>query len=107
MPSDPWQRGDVIFHVAERTRWDAAAAAGEYTESTRGRSLAEEGFVHLSTREQVAGVLERFYAEVPDLVLLHVDESRLTSPLRWEGGFPHLYGPLPVDAVVAVEALGG
>ena len=95
----------MIFHVAERDRWAAALETGQYAESTRGRSLAEEGFIHLSTREQVAGVLDRFYVGVSDLVLLHVDETRLPSPLRWEGGFPHLYGPLPVDAVVAVEPL--
>ena len=101
--------GGVIFHIAEREAWDAAVAAGEYTVSTRGRSLAEQGFIHMSTRVQVDGVAGRFYAGVDDLVLLHVDESRLTAPLQYDAvpgtvdSFPHLYGPLNVDAVVAVE----
>jgi uncharacterized protein (DUF952 family) len=101
----------VIFHVAERTRWEASQAEGRYTASTIGRELADEGFIHLSTRDQVAGVLDRFYRGVPDLVLLHVDESRLQAPLVYERvgdapePFPHLYGPLDVDAVVAVEDL--
>ena len=101
--------GGVIFHIAERAAWEQAVRAGQYTVSTRGRSLAEEGFIHMSTESQVAGVAERFYADVPDLVLLHVDESRLTAPLQWDpvpgaaDPFPHLYGPLNADAVVEVE----
>jgi len=103
----------VIFHIAERTAWDAAVAAGEYTVSTLGRSLAEEGFIHMSTEAQVAGVAERFYAGVGDLVLLHIDESKLTSPLQYDevpgapDPFPHLYGPLNTDAVVRVEPFRG
>ena len=105
--------GAVIFHIAERTAWDAAVAAGEYTVSTLGRSLAEEGFIHMSTEAQVAGVAERFYAGVGDLVLLHIDESKLTSPLQYDevpgapDPFPHLYGPLNTDAVVRVEPFRG
>ena len=99
----------MIFHIAERSKWQAAVAAGEYTESTIGRTLAEEGFIHLSTASQVAGVAERFYKDVEDLVLLHIEESLLRSPLQWDvvGGspdpFPHLYGPLNLSAVVKVE----
>ena len=99
----------MIFHIAERTAWESAVDADEYTVSTLGRSLAEEGFIHMSTEAQVAGVAERFYAGVDDLVLLHIDETRLTAPLQWDdvpgapAPFPHLYGPLNVDAVVRVE----
>jgi glutathione S-transferase len=99
----------MIFHIAERAGWDAALATGEYTVSTLGRSLADEGFIHMSTDAQVPGVATRFYAGVRDLVLLHIDESRLTARLQYDAvpgapdPFPHLYGPLNVDAVVAVE----
>jgi uncharacterized protein (DUF952 family) len=101
----------VIFHIAQRERWQAALADGSYTASTLGRELADEGFIHMSTRAQVAGVLDRFYRDVPGLVLLHVDETRLTAPLVYEQvgaapePFPHLYGPLDVSAVVEVEPL--
>jgi uncharacterized protein (DUF952 family) len=101
----------VIFHIADRDRWLASQPEGRYTASTIDRELADEGFIHLSTRDQVAGVMQRFYADVPNLVLLHVDESRLTSAVVYEQmgdapePFPHLYGPLNTDAVVQVEPL--
>ena len=99
----------LLFHIAERSRWEGALEVGSYTASTLGRELADEGFIHLSTAEQVAGVAARFYRGVPDLLLLHIDEARLTSPLVHEQlhgapePFPHLYGALDVDAVVHVE----
>ena len=98
----------VIFHIADRDRWQRSLAAGEYTASTIGMELAEQGFIHLSTAEQVPGVVERFYQGVANLVLLHVDEDRLTAELVFEQldgapePFPHLYGPLNTDAVVEV-----
>ena len=75
--------------------------------------LEEEGFVHCSTPGQLAGVLGRYYADHDrDLVLLTIDPDRLASPLVWEVGdpvtgeeFPHVYGPLTPDAVVATRVL--
>jgi uncharacterized protein (DUF952 family) len=99
----------VIFHIADRDRWLSSLVDGRYTASTIGRELADEGFIHLSTGEQVAGVLDRFYRGVSNLVLLHIDENLLTSPLVYEQigdapeRFPHLYGSLNVDAVVDVD----
>jgi len=99
---------DVIFHIADRDRWQRSLAAGDYTASTIGMELADEGFIHLSTAEQVPSVAERFYRGVPNLVLLHVDERKLTAALvieQLDGApepFPHLYGPLNVDAVIDV-----
>lgn len=99
----------MIFHIAERHRWEQAVAGGSYTASTLGRELHEEGFIHCSTTEQVGGVAERFYRGVQNLVLLHIDEAQLTSPVRWEavggtgGLFPHVYGPIDPTAVVRVE----
>ena len=99
----------VIFHIAQRDRWLRSLADGEYTVSTIGLELADVGFIHFCTTAQAAGVAERFYCGVTDLVLLHVDESRLTAPLTYEhvgdvpDAFPHLYGALNVDAVVHVD----
>ncbi|SFF42442.1 Protein of unknown function [Mycobacterium sp. 455mf] len=68
-----------------------------------------QGFVHLSAPEQVHLPANRLYSGRGDLVLLHIDPAKLTDPVRWEPGvptdpeamlFPHLYGPLPVDAVM-------
>ncbi|MFJ3864259.1 DUF952 domain-containing protein [Streptomyces nigra] len=101
-----------ILHLTERSLWETARERGAYEISTRGRTLQEEGFIHCSTRAQlpkVAAFLYGTYDGPDDLVVLVVDPERLDVPLRYEavepGGeeFPHVYGPLPVGAVVDVE----
>jgi uncharacterized protein (DUF952 family) len=89
----------VFFHILSRDDWARAQAAGRYEPP----SLAEEGFIHFSTREQVVPTAERYYAGRDDLVLLVVDEGRVQPPVRYEPArgemFPHVYGPLNLDAV--------
>jgi uncharacterized protein (DUF952 family) len=99
----------ALLHLAERADWDKARLAGEYLVSTRGRTLAEEGFIHCSLPSQVRGVAELFYADLDDLVVLVIDSDRLTAPIRFEPPapgvdalFPHIYGPVPAGAVVEV-----
>jgi aldose 1-epimerase len=104
---------DPIHHLAEARNWQQAQQAGEYRQSTLGRTLEDEGFIHCSTPQQVAGVLSRYYAaHEGDLVLLTIDLARLTAPLRWDVAnpatgeqFPHIYGALNPDAVVATRVL--
>ncbi len=99
-----------ILHITERSLWEEARARGTYEISTRGRTLQEEGFIHCSTREQLPRTAAAFFADVPDLVVLVVDPARLDVPLKYEASepgaeeFPHVYGPIPVDAVVDVES---
>jgi uncharacterized protein (DUF952 family) len=97
----------VLVHLCGAEDWRCAQADGEL----RPESLASTGFVHLSTPEQVHLPANRLYAGRADLVLLRLDPALLTSPIRWEPGvatdpaamvFPHLYGPLPVEAVISV-----
>jgi uncharacterized protein (DUF952 family) len=103
----------TLLHIAERRHWESARDSGvSYTMSTLGRTLDEEGFVHCSSdMDQVDGVLGRFYAAVPrsDLVLLVIDVARLDAPVRQEPAgdevFPHVYGPIPVSAVIEVRSL--
>ena len=99
-----------IFHLATEGAWTSAVSAGNYTVSTLGLDLAEVGFIHCSQAEQVAAVHERFYRDVDQtLLLLTIDTDRLTS--RWQLDpvdgeplpFPHIYGPLNIDAVVSAE----
>ncbi len=105
------QRGDLpIFHAALPDDWAEAFQTGEYTMSTRGMTLAEVGFIHLSTREQVEGVANRFYADLDTLVLLTVDPLKVEPEIRWEPPapdldelFPHIYGPLAISAVVTTN----
>lgn len=88
-----------LYHLALDHDWDPAA--DEYRGSTIGRTLEEEGFVHCSTAEQVQATADRFYAGRSDVVLLTIDPTLVGAEIRVEGGFPHLYGPLPTSAVVA------
>jgi uncharacterized protein (DUF952 family) len=97
-----------ILHAAWPADWALALEAGRYDVSSRGVSLATEGFIHASTRSQVDGVLDRFYADVDSLVLLVLDIDALVaagSAVRWDDvpgaptPFPHIYGPVPTTVV--------
>ncbi len=102
----------LIFHVARVADWAAAKASGEYTTSTIGVSLEQEGFIHLSRDTQAGAVLRRYYADVTEpLILLTVDTNKLTSPWQFDDvpgapqSFPHIYGPLNPSAVVDATPL--
>jgi uncharacterized protein (DUF952 family)/ribosomal protein S18 acetylase RimI-like enzyme len=97
----------VLLHLTTPAEWRAALTVGAVVPP----SLAEVGFVHLSTPEQVHLPAQRLFAGRRDVVLLVVDPTRLPDPVRFEPGvpgdptglrFPHLFGPLPTTAVVAV-----
>jgi uncharacterized protein (DUF952 family) len=100
-----------IFHIAVRADWEAArAAGGPYEISTRGRTLRDEGFIHACrTLAQVGKVRRAFYVDLADLVLLVIDTGRLDAPVRDEPAdgdvFPHIYGPVPLTAVVDARPL--
>lgn len=100
--------GGLIFHVCRKDEWGAAKKAGRYQGSSPDKG---DGFIHFSTAEQIARSAVKHLAGQENLVLLAVDPARLGTRLRWEpsrdhgGLFPHLYGALPVDAVVAVHEL--
>ena len=97
----------MIYHVVRHEQWEAAKAEGIY----KAGSLEKEGFIHASTGRQVRGVVERYYKGESGLLILHIDESRLTSPLKYELSasvneeFPHIYGPLNIDAVIKAAPL--
>jgi uncharacterized protein (DUF952 family) len=97
-----------LLHFCPRAGWQAAQAAGRY----EGDTLATEGFIHCSTAEQVHLPANALMRGRTDLVLLEIDPDRLVAPLRWEPGdpadpasmrFPHVYGTIPIEAVVAVH----
>jgi uncharacterized protein (DUF952 family) len=98
--------GVLVYHVVPADEWADAASSGDaYRGSTRGRSLDDEGFIHCSFADQVATTAERVYGDRDDLAVLTVDTDRVDSEVRVENGYPHIYGPLPIDAVIAVERL--
>ena len=97
----------MIYHVVKHTDWQLAKQQGFYAPP----SLSAEGFIHTSKADQVAGVLNRYYKEEKELLLLHIDEHKLQSPFIFEFSgsvnqeFPHIYGRLNIDAVVKEETL--
>ncbi|MCP9796072.1 DUF952 domain-containing protein [Cyanobium sp. Lug-B] len=108
-PRRPWRSGQWIYHLALADDWREAKTRGVYERSTRGQSLQEVGFIHASGADQVEGTHGRFYADAGEVLLLTIDPRRLTAPLRWEPApesgesFPHIHGPLPLEAVLAAE----
>lgn len=96
-----------LFHLAQPGAWAAATQVGEY----RPASLDAEGFVHFSFADQVAGSANRHYSDAAELVVVEVDGDRLDVPVRLEDtygsgtAFPHVYGPIPTAAAVAVHPL--
>jgi len=88
-----------VVHICASDAWSAARASGTYTAD----SLATEGFIHFSRWDQLADTAARYYAGVPDLVVLVVEPGEL--PFRLENGFPHLYEELAVSSVAEVLTL--
>jgi uncharacterized protein (DUF952 family) len=88
-----------IYHLVLRSLWERDPA-----QPYRANSLETEGFIHCCFAEQVAGSANRFYAGASDLLVLTIDATRLSSPLREEAAasgklYPHIYGPINRDAV--------
>ncbi|MCX6534637.1 MAG: DUF952 domain-containing protein [Actinobacteria bacterium] len=103
----------VILHLAVRSDWETAKLTGEYIWSTRGVTVAHEGYTHCSFESQWRGVRDRFYADLCDdqLVLLEIDESLLSSKVMVERlgaapeAFPHIYGCVEISAVIGERDL--
>jgi len=97
----------IIYHITTAADWNNAKMKGLYDHS----SLKEEGFIHCSQESQIAGVLERYFAGQTDLVKLVIDTDKLTSKYVFDWSpstqdtFPHVYGPINIDAVIDVVPL--
>ena len=95
----------MLFHIISETDWASAQKAGEY----RPAGLESEGFIHLSKRDQVLRPANLLYQGRNDLSLLVIDTEAVAHEVVFEPGshgeteyFPHLYGPLNLDAVVDI-----
>ena len=106
--AEPSSVPERIHHLAVAAEWEAAVErGGPYERSTIETSLAEEGFIHCSLAEQVQGTADRYYWNRADVLLLTIDTAEVGSPVVVEdlfdrgAAFPHLYGPLPLAAVVS------
>jgi uncharacterized protein (DUF952 family) len=98
---------ELIYHITTQEKWASAQAGGQYEAET----LASEGYMHCSTEAQVAGVLDRYFKGQTGLVKLTIDRAKVERPLVFELAgsinevFPHIHGPLNLDAVVAVSEI--
>jgi len=96
-----------IYHIAPAAHIERAARAGQYVPD----AFATDGFIHCSRAHQVKRVADAYFAGQRNLVLLEIDPSKLTCPVVDEnltGGadlYPHIYGPLPMTAVISVREL--
>ena len=97
----------MIYHITTQEEIDNAAVTGTFS----APSLKTEGFIHTCEKEQIQGVIERYYAGKKGLFLLHIDETKLSAPLKYELApsvnemFPHIFGMINMDAIVREEEL--
>jgi uncharacterized protein (DUF952 family) len=97
----------TIFKIASESAWAEACRAGHFEGSAADR---RDGFIHLSTGEQLTGTAAKHFPGVKDLLLVAFDAATLGEALKWEpsrGGdlFPHLYGSLPTAAALWTRLL--
>ena len=92
----------VIFHITRSQQWEEAKQVQSY----RGDTLDSEGFIHCSTLSQTTRSANKFFVGQTGLVLLSIDSEKVESELKYElaagENYPHIYGPLNVDAVLKV-----
>ena len=93
----------LIIHIVPAAQWADAQQRGTY----EGDTLATEGFIHCSTPQQTLWVANGRFVGRTDLLLLCIDADRLSAELRYEESeinqqFPHIYGPLNLQAIVDV-----
>lgn len=91
------------MHICQREAWKRALTRGAYETDT----LHKDGFIHLSYPRQVVSVANYLYRGRRDLLLLCVDSDKVQAEIKEERlgttePFPHLYGPLNLEAVVRV-----
>src|SRR5262245_35792209 len=97
----------IIYRITPRTEWEEAKRKGVYESS----SLTDEGFIHCAQEQQLPAVMERYFEGQTDLVKMVIDTDKLTSKhvFEWSSSgqdtFPHVYGPINLEAVIKVVAL--
>lgn len=89
----------IILHITKQEQWQQAKQSGMY----RGDTLDTEGFIHCSTPQQIIRTANRFFENQKGLVLLCIAPDQVQAEIKYEGAdndlFPHIYGPLNIDAV--------
>lgn len=97
---------EFIYHLITNSEWEKISQNEYYSPE----SLDTEGFIHFSQKNQIPDVIERYYKNIQDLMILKIDINKLESKLLYEqvidhGIFPHLYGRLNLNAVIGVYSI--
>jgi len=98
---------NLIYHICKEKEWEIAIVCGVYLGSSQDH---EDGFIHFSTAEQIIGSAAKHRAGQTGLLLLTVEIKPIAAKLKWETSragdlFPHLYGTLPINAVLKTNNL--
>ncbi len=94
----------IIYHITPLNTWREALEFGSYSAD----SLEKDGFIHCCTKDQTDEILKTWFQGESDLVLLEIDQTLLSAEVKYEDShgsgelFPHIYGPLNLDAVMRV-----
>ncbi len=96
----------IIYHITDKKYFEEQIEAGQYFSP----SFKAEGFIHLSTKNQVENTLQRYYSGKRGLVILQVNPCSFGINLKYEMAsngemFPHIYGPIPKEAIMMVEEI--
>jgi uncharacterized protein (DUF952 family) len=102
----------TIVIISNESFWTESQKTGEYIQSTIGSTLDDVGFIHCTSPEQTIMIANRHFAQYENLILLMIDSGKVKPEVKFEaslsgrgGIYPHIYGPLNVDAVYNVVAL--
>lgn len=98
--SDPF-----IYLLSSQKEYQQALSTGSLIRD----SIEEEGFIHASPKSQLTRIANKYYTATEEPLILVVDKSKVTSPVKWEpatgGLYPHIYGPLNTDAIVEAQPI--
>lgn len=96
---------DTAYKILTRDQWQAFEAEGLFLGAPVDLT---DGYIHLSTAEQLEETIAKHFAGQTGLVVAEVDLTTLGETIKWEVSrkdqlFPHIYGPLPMSAITKVE----
>jgi uncharacterized protein (DUF952 family) len=96
----------LTYHLVPREEWLPTDVSQPYTPA----AFDADGFVHCTDGAvEVAATANRYYSAVTgDLLVLTIDLARVSAPVRYEDPgriYPHVYGPIPREAITAVRTM--
>lgn len=95
-----------IYHICTEDAWNAQSNSDAYIHP----SIREEGFIHCSEKQQIEGVLERYFTDQRNLIVLTIDTSKVDVRIQYDKApngedFPHIYGQLNKDAIIEIRKI--